>query len=461
MEDHIRPNSPAGRDIQNVLHPYTNARRLEETGPTIISRGEGIYVYDDAGNQLIEAMAGLWSVAVGFSEQRLADAAHRQMMKLPYSHIFSAKAHEPCIDLSEKLVQMTPEGLDRVFFTNSGSEANDTVIKMVRYYNNAIGRPEKKKFIARKRGYHGITLAAASLTGLPANHTDFDLPIPGVIHVSCPHYYRHAEPGESELEFSERLARELEETILAEGPETVAAFIGEPVMGAGGVYVPPEGYWEKVQAVCRKYDVLVVADEVITGFGRTGKWFASELFGIRPDILVLSKQITSSYMPLAAVVFSDKIYQGIADNSARIGTFGHGYTASGHPVATAVGLENLAILEERDLPGNAARLAPVLQDGLRALSDHPLVGNVRGVGLIAAVELVADKMTKAPFRPEGKLGLHVYEQCQKQGLVVRAIGDSIAFCPPLIIDEVQIREIIARFTRALDGAEDWARANLG
>ncbi|WP_172292903.1 aspartate aminotransferase family protein [Pseudoruegeria sp. HB172150] len=460
MEDIVRPNSPAARDIRNVLHPYTNARRHEERGPTIIKRGEGIYVYDDEGNQLIEGMAGLWSVAVGFSEPRLVEAAQKQMSKLPYSHIFSHKSHDPCINLSEKLVEMTPEGLDHVFFTNSGSEANDTVVKMVRYYNNAIGRPEKKKFIARKRGYHGITIASGSLTGLPLNHADFDLPIAGVLHTNCPHHYRYAEPGESEADFADRLANELEEMILAEGPETVAAFIGEPLIAAGGVYVPPEGYWQKIQAVCRKYDVLVVADEVITGFGRTGKLFGSQTFGIEPDIMVVSKQLTSSYMPLAAIIFSDKLYQGIADNSAKLGSFGHGFTASGHPVATAVGLENLAIIEERDLVGNAARVAPVLQDGLRALADHPLVGNVRGVGLIAAVELVADKETKRPFDPEGKLGMQVYELAQKNGLVVRAIGDSIAFCPPLIIEEGQVREILKRFEMSLNEAEGWARENL-
>ncbi|MEO4043654.1 aspartate aminotransferase family protein [Hoeflea sp. CAU 1731] len=461
MTELKRLNSQAARDLQYVLHPYTNARRHEEVGPTIIERGNGVYVIDDEGNHLIEGLAGLWSVAVGFSEPRLVEAACRQMEKLPYSHIFSHKSHNPCIALSEKLVQMTPEGLDHVFFTNSGSEANDTVIKLVRYYNNAIGRPEKKKFIARQRGYHGVTVASASLTGLPLNHADFDLPIAGVLHTGCPHYYRYAEPGESETDFADRLARDLEEMILEEGPETIAAFIGEPLMAAGGVYVPPEGYWQKVQAVCREYDVLVVADEVITGFGRTGRMFGSETFEIQPDIMVLSKQLTSSYMPLAAVVISDQLYQGIADNSARLSALGHGFTGSGHPVATAVGLENLAIIEERDLVGHAARMAPLLQDGLRALVDHPLVGDVRGTGLIAAVELVKNKTTKANFDPPGALGQYVYDRSQAHGLVVRAIQDSIAFCPPLIIQEDQIREMITRFLCALDEAETWVRSNLG
>lgn len=460
MKDQPLPNSPAARDLRYMVHPYTNLRRHEERGPTIIERGQGVYVYDDEGNEMIEGLAGLWSVAVGFSEPRLVEAARAQMEKLPYSHIFSHKSHMPAIELSETLVETTPEGLDHVFFTNSGSEANDTVVKMVRYYNNAIGRPEKKKFIGRHRGYHGITIASGSLTGLPLNHADFDLPIEGVLHVGCPHHYRHAEPGESETEFSDRLARELEETILREGPETIAAFIGEPVIAAGGVYVPPEGYWEKIQAVCRKYDVLVVADEVICGFGRTGTMFGSTTLGIEPDIMVLSKQLTSSYLPLAAIVISDKLFQGIADNSARLGSFGHGFTGSGHPVATAVANENLKIIQERDLVGNAARMAPILQEGLRAFADHPLVGNVRGIGLIAAVELVADKATKQPFSPEGKLGTFVYERAQAHGLVVRAIADSLAFCPPLIIEEAQIKEMLRRFGLALDDALSFAKENF-
>ncbi len=459
MNEH-KPNSAAARDVRHVLHPYTDARRHEQRGPTLMERGEGIYVYDDDGNRYIEGLAGLWSVAVGFSEQRLVDAATRQLQRLPYSHIFSHKAHAPSIDLAEKLARMTPERLNHVFFTNSGSEANDTVVKLVRYYNNAIGRPEKKKFIARLRGYHGITVASGSLTGLPVNHQDFDLPIAGVLHVGCPHHYRYAHEGESEEAFATRLAEELEARILAEGPETIAAFIGEPLMAAGGVLPPPATYWEKIQAVCRKHDILVVADEVITGFGRLGTTFGSDFYGIDPDIMVLSKQITSSYQPLAAVVISDDLYDGIADNSARIGNFGHGFTGSGHPVATAVALENLKIIEERGLVQRAADLSSALLGGLNALCDHPLVGEVRGAGLIAAIELLADKDTKAPFDPAGKLGMFVYEQAQKNGLVIRAIGDTIAFCPPLIITEEQIADMIARISRTLEEAEVWSARNL-
>lgn len=444
------PNSISARDMEYVLHPVTNARKHEEIGPIVIDRGEGVYVYDDQGNQYIEALAGLWSVAVGFGEKRLVEAASRQMAKLPYYHTFSHKTNEPSVLLAERLVKMTPDRLKRAFFTNSGSEANDTVIKMVWYYNNARGLRQKKKFIARTNAYHGITLASGSLTGLPTNHRDFDLPFVPVRHVTCPHHYRYAEPGESEEAFASRLAGELEAAILEEGPETVAAFIGEPLMGAGGVLPPPATYWEKVQEVCRRYDVLVVADEVINGFGRLGTMFACDYYGIDPDILVLSKQLTSSYQPLAAVMISQELYDGIADNSARIGTFGHGFTTSGHPVPAAVALENLDIIEEKNLVENARCVGEVMQVELRTLADHPLVGEVRGVGLIAAVELVADKETKAKFDPVGKVGAQVFSRAHENGLIIRAIGDVIAFCPPLIITADQVRDMVQRFKATLD-----------
>ena len=447
-----KPNSTAARDLKYVLHPYTDARKHETRGPTVIDRGQGIYVYDEAGKEYIEGLAGLWSVALGFGEKRLVDAAAAQMAKLPYSHVFAHKTHGPCIDLAEKLADMTPDGLERVFFTNSGSEANDTVVKFVRYYNNAVGRPEKKKFIARNKAYHGITIASGSLTGLPLIHGDFDLPMPGVLHTGCPHHYRFAQPGESDEEFSTRLAAELDALIVTEGPETVAAFIGEPVMGAGGVLVPPAGYWEKVQAVCRKHDVLIVADEVITGFGRTGRMFGSDLYGIKPDIMVLSKQLTSSYLPMAAIVMTDELYQGIADNSHHRGALGHGFTGTGHPVAAAVALENLKIIEERDLVTQAAERGLQLQTGLRELASHPLVGEARGVGMIGALELVADKETKAAFDPVGKLGTYIYERAHDHGLVIRNIGDSIALCPPLITSEAEMDELLRRLEATLEDA---------
>ncbi|KAA0892885.1 aspartate aminotransferase family protein [Pusillimonas sp. ANT_WB101] len=438
------------RDIHYHMHPYTNAVKHQQIGPRVIERGEGIYVYDDQGRKYIEGMAGLWSVAVGFNEQRLVAAATRQMSKLPFYHTFTHKTHTPSIELAEKLVQLTKGRMNTAFFTNSGSEANDTVIKMVWYYNNALGRTQKKKIIARNRGYHGVTVASASLTGLAPNHRGFDLPLPQMKHVTCPHFYREGRPGETEDDFATRLAEELEALILSEGPDTVAAFIGEPVMGAGGVIVPPETYWAKIQQVCRKYDVLIVADEVITGFGRLGYMFGSDRFGIEPDIMVLSKQITSSYLPLAAVLLSEPVQSVIARYTGELGTFGHGYTTSGHPVATAVALENIRIIEENGLVENAARVGEVLQSSLRALSDHPLVGEVRGTGLIAAVELVADKATRKPFDPVGKAGALLVERAHEHGLIVRGIQDSIAFCPPLIITEEQVRDMVGRFVDTLE-----------
>jgi 4-aminobutyrate--pyruvate transaminase len=433
-----------------LLHPYTDARLHEKIGPIVIDRGEGIYVYDTAGRQYIEAMAGLWSVAVGFNEPRLVQAAAAQMSKLPYYHMFGHKSHEPAIRLAEKLVSMTPPQLTRVFFTNSGSEANDTVVKMVWYYNNALGRPQKKKFLSRHKGYHGITVASGSLTGLPANHRDFDLPAIPVRHLTCPHFYRFGAPGESEAQFTARLLAEAEAVILEEGPDTIAALIGEPLMGAGGVMPPPAGYWPAMAALCRKYDILVIADEVINGFGRLGSPFGAVHYGFEPDMMIVSKQLTSSYLPLAAILFTDAIYAAIADNSAKIGTFGHGFTTSGHPVATAVALENLKILEERDLMGQARRVGAFMQAELAKLADHPLVGEVRGVGLIAGLELVADKASRRAFDPKLKVGPRAFGLGHGNGLIVRAIGDTLAVCPPLIITEQQVLELVARLKKTLD-----------
>ncbi len=462
MKPQLKVNSPQARDIAYALHPYTNARLHEEHGPVIIERAEGIRVYDTEGREYIEALAALWSVGVGYGEERLVQVAVEQMRKLPYYHTFSGKAHQPSIDLAEMLVAMTPERLSRAFFANSGSEANDSIIKMVWYHNNAVGRPKKKKFVARIRGYHGITIASGSLTGLPWNHRDFDLPIAGILHTACPHHYRFAYPGESEEEFASRLAGQFEQLVLAEDPDTIAAFIGEPVMGAGGVLVPPRTYWEKMQAVCRKYDILVIADEVITGFGRTGAPFASELYGIDPDFMTLSKQITSSYMPLSAVLLSDEIYQGIADNSAKVGTFGHGFTGSGHPVATAVAVENLKIFEERKLFDHAAKVGAHFQDKLReTFTEHPLIGEVRGVGLIAALEMVADKKTKRPFDPLGKVGAYFFERGHHHGVLIRNVQDSVAICPPLIVTESDIDEIVRRLKLTLDDTLAFARQNFG
>ena len=450
------PNSASARDVSFLLHPYTDARRHEATGPIVISRGEGIYVFDDAGHRYLEAMSGLWSVAVGFGEKRLVEAATKQLGTLPFYHTFSHKSNAPAVNLAERLVAVSPDRLRHAFFTNSGSEANDTVVKMVWYYNNALRRPRKKKFIARRKGYHGVTVASASLTGLPVNHLDFDLPAIPVHHLTCPHFYRFGLPDETEDAFSDRLAAELESLIEVEGAETIAAFIGEPLMGAGGVIPPPAGYWAKIQAICRRHDILIVADEVINAFGRLGTMFGCEHFEIDPDILVVSKQLTSSYLPLAAVLISDDIYAGIADNSSRLKTFGHGYTTTGHPVACAVALENLAIIQERGLVANAKAMGALMHRELDRFRDHPLVGEVRGVGLIAGVELVADKATKAPFDPLGQIGGEFFRRAHRHGLIIRAIGDTIAFCPPLIISEPEVLDMVQRFAATLDDVTHWA-----
>ncbi len=441
----IQPNSIEARDKAYHLHSYTNARALERDGSVVMDRGEGIYVYDNNGKKYIEAMAGLWSVAVGFGENRLVEAATRQMAKLPYYHTFTARSHGPSIELAEKLIQMAPVPMSKAYFTNSGSEANDTAIKMVWYRSNALGKPEKKKIISRIKGYHGVTIAAASLTGLPNNHRSFDLPLPGIFHTTCPHYRTFKQDGETEAAFVERCAKDLEELILKEGPETVAAFIGEPVMGAGGVIVPLAGYWEAIQKVLKKYDVLFIADEVICGFGRTGEMFGTTTYALQPDIMTLSKQISSSYQPISALLINENVYQPLADESAKIGTFGHGVTAAGHPVAAAVALENIAIIEERDLVGNVRVLAPKFQSRLKALEGHPLAIEARGVGLIGALELKPRDGFAA-----GQLGPKLFSIMVEKGLISRAIGDSMALCPPMIVNEQQVDAIFDTFEASLD-----------
>lgn len=450
----LRPNSLEARDIRYHFHPSTDALRHLEVGPLVIVRGDGVYVEDHAGRRYIEAMAGLWSVAVGFSEPRLAEAAHRQMLRLPFYHAFSHRSHPAVIDLAERLVEMAPVPMSRAFFTSSGSEALDTVTKLVWYRANALGEPHRKKVISRRGGFHGTTVAAASLTGLPVNHVSFDLPLGHVRHVSRPHHWRDALPGESEEDFSTRLAQEVDDMIRAEGPETVAAFVGEPVMGAAGVIVPPRGYWEKVQAVLRRHDILFVADEVICGFGRTGRMFGSHTYGLEPDIMVLSKQLSSSYFPIAAILVNERVFRPIAEESGRLGSFGHGFTASGHPVGAAVALENLAIIEERDLVGNARQVGMRLQARLAGLTSHPLVGQARGVGLLGAVELVVDKADKTPWGQLGDLGKLVVGLLLERGVIARAMGDSIAFSPPLIVTEAQVDAIVDGLEAALDAALD-------
>ncbi len=445
-------------DRASLVHQQTDLAAYETTGGTIMNRGEGVFVYDETGAKYLEAMAGLWCASLGFSEKRLADAAYRQLLELPYYHTFFAKSNVPSAELAERLLAIAPVKMSKVLFQCSGSEANDTAIKLIWYYNNALGRPQKKKIIGRHRGYHGNTVAAVGLSGQPHMHTDFDVNLPTFRHADNPNYYRFHEDGESEEQFSGRMADNLEKLILAEGPETVAAFFAEPVQGGGGAITPPAGYFEKIQAVLKTYDVLFVADEVICGFGRTGNMWGSETYDLQPDMLSSAKALSAAYQPISALMISGKIYDALASQSGRLGSFGHGFTYGGHPVACAVALETLNIYQERDIVGHVRKVAPLMQDGLKALEAHPLVGNARGVGLIAGVELMADKVKRLPFAPELKVGVVVQDECQKAGLIVRAIGDRIAFTPPLIISAAEIEEMLAKFSRGLDAALTRLRA---
>jgi 4-aminobutyrate---pyruvate transaminase len=446
----------AVRDVETLVHPYTNLATLRETGPLVLERGKGVFVYDTAGKAYIEGMAGLWCTALGHGNEELVEAAAAQMRKLPFAHLFNAKSHDPAIELAERLKEMAPVPISKVFFCNSGSEANDTQVKLIWYMNNALGRPRKKKIISRLKGYHGVTVASASLTGLPVNQRDFDLPIAGILHTGCPHHYRFAQDGESEEDFATRLAAELDAMIEQEGPETVAGFIAEPVMGAGGVIAPPKTYFEKVAQVCRKHDIYMIDDEVICGFGRLGTAFGCQALGFVPDGISVAKALTSGYVPMAAVMVSEPMYQALLDESRKIGAFGHGFTYSGHPVAAAVAVKTLEIYARDRLFAAAAQKAPQFQARLKALAEHPLVGEARGTGLIGAIELVADKATKLSFDPKAAVGPRAVRFAEEEGLIVRFLpGDSISVCPPLIIAPAEIDELFDRLGRALDRTLDW------
>lgn len=447
----IHANSTQARDIAHALHPYTNLKVHERIGPTVISSGRGIYVRDDEGRDYIEAVAGLWSASLGFGgEDSMVEAITAQLRKLPFYHLFAHKAHEPGTDLAEKLIKMLPLPNGRVFFNNSGSEANDTAIKLAWYYNNALGRPRKKKIIAQMKAYHGVTIAAASLTGLTRNHLDFDLPMASVRHCDCPHHYRFAKEGESEEAFATRLAEQLENLILREGADTIAAFIAEPVLGAGGLIVPPKSYFDKIQPILKRHDILFIADEVICGFGRTGNMFGIETFSIKPDMVTMAKALSASYLPISATAISEPIYEALRDNSAKIGSFAHGYTYSGHPVCAAAALEALRIYETRNIVGHVQKVAKPFLDKARALLDLPFVGEVRGIGLLAGIELVRDKKTKASFEPARGVGMLFQTEAQKHGLIVRALGDTIALSPPLIITGEEIDDMYQRLGRTFD-----------
>ena len=443
-------------DLKRLFHPNTNLAVLHKSGPFVLARGEGIHVWDDHGNKYIEGMAGLWCTTLGYGDEELAQTAYKQIKTLSFTHLFAGKSHEPAVRLADKLVELAPFAASKVFFGNSGSDGNDTQIKLVWYYHNAIGKPKKKKIISRQKAYHGVTLATAGLTGLAPFHKNFDVPLSFIRHTDCPYYYRNAEPGESEADYATRLAENLEKLILAEDPETIAAFIAEPLMGVGGVLLPPATYFDKIQKVLEKYEILLIDDEVICGFGRTGNLWGAQTFGMKPTTLTAAKALSSAYLPISAVIVPDFLYDPLIEASGQVGLFGHGFTYSGHPVAAAVALKTLQIYEERKLYDHVRRMTPRFQSRLHALAEHPLVGEARGVGLVGACELVKSKETKEAFDAKLAVGAKCMALCQNHGLIVRAIGDAVALCPPYIVTEAQIDDIFDRFARGLDDTLEWA-----
>ncbi len=433
-------------DAAHHIHPFTNPQVIAKEGARVFVRGEGIYLEDSEERRFIDAMAGLWCVQLGYGRRELADAAHRQMLELAYYNTFFKTSTPPIATLSERLAALTPAGLDHFLFANSGSEAVDTAVRLIRHFWNLQGHSEKKVIVSRELGYHGSTLAAASVGGWPSMHAHGDLPLPDFEHVIPPYWYVHGGDRSPE-EFGIAAARAIEQRILEVGPERVAAFFAEPVIGAGGVIVPPSTYWPEVQRICRKHDVLLVVDEVICGFGRTGRWWGSETYGIEPDLMTMAKGLTSGYVPLSALALGPRVARTMMQRD-----FAHGFTYSGHPTAAAVALENIRILEEEGIVERVGSdTGPYLQEQLRnALGDHPLVGEVRGVGLLAAVELVEDRETRRLFPENRKVGELCWERCLAHGLIPRAIRDVMALSPPLVATRADVDEIVRRLAAAID-----------
>jgi len=448
------PNSTAARDIASLVHMQTDLRRHIAEGPLVMARGEGCRVFDEAGRDYIDVVAGLWCASLGFGSERLAQVAARQMRDLGYYHLYRHRSHEPAIALAERLIEIAPVPMARVLFQCSGSEANDTAIKLAWYYWDVVGEPRRTKIIARHMAYHGNTCAAVSLSGKPDMHAGFGLPLAPFRHTEFPHYYRRHEPGETEEQFSGRMAEALEALIQAEGAETIAAFFAEPVMGAGGAIVPPRGYFEKIQAVLRRHDILFVADEVICGFARTGALWGSETYGLRPDMVTSAKALSAAMQPISAVLVNDRIHDAMLAQSDKRGNFAHGFTYAGHPVAAAVALEVQKIYAEMDIVARAGRLGPVLQSTLGRLAAHPLVGDVRGVGLILGMELMRDGERRIPFDRALDVGARVEAAARRRGLLLRVVGDRLVFAPPLVIEAAEIEEVGRRLEQALDDVAD-------
>ncbi|PAA13057.1 aspartate aminotransferase family protein [Pseudomonas fragi] len=441
------PQTLEWQQLSNDHHlaPFSDFKQLKEVGPRIITHAKGVYLWDSEGHKILDGMAGLWCVAIGYGRDELAEAASKQMRELPYYNLFFMTAHPPVLELSKAIAEIAPEGMNHVFFTGSGSEGNDTMLRMVRHYWAIKGQPNKKTIISRKNGYHGSTVAGASLGGMTYMHEQGDLPIPGITHIPQPYWF--GEGGDmSPEEFGIWAANQLEEKILELGVDNVGAFIAEPIQGAGGVIVPPATYWPRIKEILAKYDILFVADEVICGFGRTGEWFGSDFYGLKPDMMTIAKGLTSGYIPMGGLIVRDEVVAVLNEG----GDFNHGFTYSGHPVAAAVALENIRILrEEKIIEKVHAETAPYLQKRLRELNDHPLVGEVRGVGMLGAIELVQDKATRKRYEGRG-VGMICRQFCFDNGLIMRAVGDTMIISPPLVISKDEIDELVTKARKCLD-----------
>lgn len=449
------------RDRKVTFHASTHLRDFAhgDAPGRVISGGQGIRIVDKEGREFIDGFAGLYCVNIGYGRTEMAEAIYKQALELSYYHTYVGTTNEPLVELSEKIIGLAGMGMSKVYYGMSGSDANETQLKIVRYYNNVLGRPQKKKIISRNRGYHGSGIASGSLTGLAAFHDHFDLPIETIRHTEAPYYYRRsdAQANMSEREFAQDCARKLEEMILAEGPETVAAFIGEPVLGTGGIVPPPEGYWEAIQQVLDKYDVLLIADEVVCGFGRIGTDFGSHFYGMQPDLITVAKGLTSAYQPLSGVIVGDRVWNVLEQGTGEYGPIGHGWTYSGHPLGAAAALANLAIIEREGLTRNAAETGAYLQQRMQAtFAEHPLVGDVRGVGLLASLEFSADKARREHFDPALKVGPRISAAALDENLIARAMphGDILGFAPPLVISRDEVDDIVARAKRAVDRVTD-------
>jgi putrescine aminotransferase len=427
------------------LAPFSDYKQLKEKGPRIITKAQGVHLWDSEGNKILDGMAGLWCVAIGYGREELVQAAAHQMRELPYYNLFFQTAHPPALELAKAITEVAPAGMSHVFFTGSGSEGNDTVLRLVRHYWALKGKPGKKTIISRVNGYHGSTVAGASLGGMSGMHEQGDLPIPGIVHIAQPYWF--GEGGDMSPEaFGIWAANQLEEKILELGEDQVGAFIAEPIQGAGGVIIPPESYWPRIKEILAKYDILFVADEVICGFGRTGEWFGSDYYDLQPHLMTIAKGLTSGYVPMGGVIVRDEVARTISEG----GDFNHGFTYSGHPVAAAVGLENLRLLrEEKIIETVKDETAPYLQMRLRELADHPLVGEVRGLGMLGAIELVKDKATRERHQGRGA-GMICRQFCFDNGLIMRAVGDTMIIAPPLVISREEVDELVSKARLCLD-----------